>query len=489
MLNPWQEIAKPIPIAPESIPKKDFLTQMPVEIILEVHDYLSVAERVALSLTCRALYQGFFESVFPRGSAKKWILPLYQSSDEWKILQLLEKQADETEIACWVCGKIHAAEYFGGPQCHEPPLNSLFWHLPLYITPDICRLIGRRDVMGQPYDDIMEGMTTKWQHVLPDFKIYRETRLKMFNSNLVYRDEQYIAPLLEDGRMTVRSARLLMRFFTSNICTHWSWDRAGFEFWSNSPFYEHGVSESMWEYNRTDIEHSEAEKTQLEWNHPHQTCGYNPATISQDLLDNQFLSRSAKCALRHPQPCIKKACLDIYAWGKGHPRFTTGCCSCSTEFCLGSQDVEGVGRALILTVWKNLGGFGADGWKHWDSHHDVRGPEDISNLGGFMAKAFDSDHSTGFYFKAKIGSEAMAALLGKRSPTWSMADEEGYSNGDHDESDYEGYDDQYHDGAETDDTPGTDPGGDDDQSYSQTETPESAGNKDNPGTPHGKIPA
>jgi len=445
-----------MPIAPEEIPERDHLTQMPAEIIYMILDFLSVAERTALTLSCRALYRGFFsESISKSRIITYQSSPSSTSSDKWGILLLLEKEARETEIACWICGKIHTVEYFGGPRCYNLPgghNQAWGWHIPSHITPDMCRLIARRhDWMGQSDananengDALTERMARKWQHVsLPDFKVYTEQRVKMFATNLIYREETFIAPLFGEGGMTTRSARLLMRYLTRKICAHWSWDRVGFDLWFNkrslSPLYDQGVvadDDSMWECccRGTDIvghSHSEleGEKVQLEkkCEHPHDDNG--TATLLN--TDNFSLSEPAKCALLHPQPCIEKGCLERYAWGSGgHPHFVTACCSCSTEFCLGSQDIPGAsgggGRVLVLSVWKNLGGFGDGGWKHWESHacgNDVKGyEEDISDLGGKMAKAFDDDHSTGFYYKAKISPEVVAALGEQRIPVRSVLD-------------------------------------------------------------------
>jgi hypothetical protein len=46
-----------------------------------------------------------------------------------------------------------------------------------------------------------------------------------------------------------------------------------------------------------------------------------------------------------------------------------GCEICATVVCFSAQDVEGIGRVIGMTTWKNLGGINKSQWPAWYAHH------------------------------------------------------------------------------------------------------------------------
>lgn len=92
-------------------------------------------------------------------------------------------------------------------------------------------------------------------------------------------------------------------------------------------------------------------------------------------LTRESLSLSLECALLHSvkaegqMNCPDESC-DV-AWLIGpleYPNALGSCDRCATDYCLGVQEIDGVGRVLILTIWKNFGGFEQGSHSKWATH-------------------------------------------------------------------------------------------------------------------------
>ncbi|KAK0619452.1 hypothetical protein B0T14DRAFT_566301 [Immersiella caudata] len=99
----------------------------------------------------------------------------------------------------------------------------------------------------------------------------------------------------------------------------------------------------------------------------------------------------------HPESkkCANKDCeRDWVLMGQEWPNRITPCDSCSTEHCASVQVIDGLGKVIALTVWKNLGGINPGDHTEWADHRfkaDTR-RDDAPSWNGLESKRCSAGH-------------------------------------------------------------------------------------------------
>jgi hypothetical protein len=199
----------------------------------------------------------------------------------------------------------------------------------------------------------------------------------MVHGNLLVRQETVIAPCTIGGNLTSRSAYLLNDILNGRkpvpVCPHVRWEHLGLELSHDQP---PTTPWSLWSSpfaadDRYATAHDAEPKTELalllECNgRPHVSECYDKTQIPPEVLADA-LGHGLKCALLHPQPCDKTTCNNLPP--RQRVNLVRACDICATDMCISAQDVDGSGRVLTLTTWKNLGGVYEGQWGAWHAHH------------------------------------------------------------------------------------------------------------------------
>ncbi|KAK4136129.1 hypothetical protein BT67DRAFT_491373 [Trichocladium antarcticum] len=217
------------------------------------------------------------------------------------------------------------------------------------ITPSFCRLLARRYIRHQPYINLLTMAVRTSIYTLADFKFFSTTKLRMINGSLFIRRERIIAALTSQRDLTGRSAFLLDRlandsFGSPLVCPHIEWPELGLTL-HHKP---HDTIFSMYDEYAT----SHQKKYRCRLDDIHDPACYDETPIPRAVLDSN-LNSGFRCALLHDESCKNDVCDSIPARYK--PNLVRACMTCATDMCLGARDVEGIGRVISLTTWKNLG--------------------------------------------------------------------------------------------------------------------------------------
>ncbi|KAK4035202.1 hypothetical protein C8A01DRAFT_38295 [Parachaetomium inaequale] len=247
-------------------------------------------------------------------------------------------------------------------------------------------------------------------YIRPDFKVFSNTTLRMIDGSLFAREETLVAPLTADGELTGRSAYSLNEIVhgldAHPICSHLEWVRLGLNLshdHAKSLQAESGLRNASFERRHafgTDDRFATAHETGVK-GHPgygrkmndypqHIPPCYNSTPVPHAILAQAFGS-GLKCAVLHPQPCTKTKCVKRRA--RFRVNLVRGCKKCDTDMCFSAQDVEGIGRVIAMTTWKNLGGVYEGQPATWFGHrNDEQGGrrcEDVTK-GSMIHAAFEN---------------------------------------------------------------------------------------------------
>ncbi|KAH6614545.1 hypothetical protein B0J18DRAFT_485576 [Chaetomium sp. MPI-SDFR-AT-0129] len=390
--NPWFDVANFIPTADgvdRQAPGFPF-TSLPPELVVHVVRFLPGEAAVALALSSKTMY-----NLIGRRPSRSLSV-----REHWNLILLLERDSD-TLVACHECMKLH------GPfaPIHQPRV-----FLPGGITPAFSRIVAKHCVRQRPHAELLDAINRTTVHTLLDFKLYSTLSSRTIAGNLFLRQETFIAPMISGGMLTGRSAYLLNEILDgkdSNVCPHVRWQHLGLEL-SRSPNsgsdYPSSLSVSYLrsQLSRVDylgdrlherfrdcpfrkmdrqrlLEFQADERyatadqgmpcrSALELGRRfHSAPGCYDSTPVPYAVLKDALGLGLNCALLHHQPCSDVNCDGLPT--RLRVNLVRSCEICETDMCIGSRDVEGVGRMISLTTWKNLGGVYDGAWRSWYSHY------------------------------------------------------------------------------------------------------------------------
>jgi len=208
--NPWCDAANFIvrPTADTTRPVFHFnLMALPIELIHYIAKFLPTESAVALALTNRAMYS------ILRAAVESANL---DAIEHWRLLLLLERDTDLL-VACQQC-RIHPGPIT--PLATTPNkvsyirllihpgvstiacLRKLTGHVPLGVTPALCRLMAKRFVRKQPYAELLTTGARTRKLVLSGFKLFSTTSLRLVRGKRCVREETLIVPFGTEGGLT-----------------------------------------------------------------------------------------------------------------------------------------------------------------------------------------------------------------------------------------------------------------------------------------------
>jgi len=365
---------------------------LPLELVVHLAAFLPTESAVALALTNKTMYRLIYGQPFDIQATVRFDMI---TVERWNLLLLLERDSNVL-AACQECMKLHGPLRRAGLACVERSRTFL----PGDITPVFCRLLAKRYIYQENYVDLLSMANRTQVSTQPDFKLFTTITYHLRAGNLFARQETFIAPLTVERELTGRSAYLLNKVVDSErsrVCPHVRWQHLGLElsccsasgihYPSSLSAYYLGTQLSrkrdglfgndlsqqltrmdglrMLEFS-SDCRYATADcKKPDRHEHYHVSGGcYNSTAIPHNVLDSGF-GPGLKCALLHSQPC--EDC------DKCPTRFrinlVRACEICATDMCVSAQDIEGIGRVMALTTWRNLGGVHAGQWATWYSHY------------------------------------------------------------------------------------------------------------------------
>jgi len=361
------------------------LSHLPAEIVYHIaKSWLSPASIAALAMTCKAM----FDLVGPQLRRMDDL----SKHERWNLITLLERDCD-LATACPACLKLHLpfpAE-LGMSSCDATP--DLY--LPIPLTPMFCRYILRRHNSGQPYAELVSGLLKTKSLVLEDHKQFLSHTLRVAeNGNLLVRREIVLHPTstTDKGRATIssRSAYLLQRALCSRLARDLVCCHVGP--WVNTIPFNSAAKfvPPEWDCcrdNRFASTHDERYHYPIGSAYHRKECFSNKPLSTRKLA--AALGDVMECALLHPQPCQRRekkrkrlrgiqGTTDDNNNTVGNVGCTLrmnrelglvlGCNDCCTDYCVNIRDMEGIGRVVVLTTWKDLGGPTPQGRVKWFSH-------------------------------------------------------------------------------------------------------------------------
>lgn len=351
---------------------------LPTDLIYHIVKRLLPRESViALALTSKSLNSFLGHRLFANLNAQ----------EKWRLLLLLERDTDLL-VACPQCQILHGpfmagnfhdtigySHYFNSTDLRSLSClkNRHYPHTPQGVTPALCRLIARRHIRRQRYGELLAMAGVTKLYTLVDFKFFGTTKLRMIDGNLYAREEVLVARLTAEGDVTGRSAYLLNGIMTGPgghlTCRHLPWATQDVHLASDTlrgpigPDYCYSPCREFSKDYRFATAHKKFIDAEADEDcsdgHIGPEC-YDSTAVRRHVLDAAF-SRELRCAVLHLQPCERSCC--------GHRiNGVQTCKKCATDTCFSAQDVEGIGRVIGLTTWKNLGGVNEGQPLTWLTH-------------------------------------------------------------------------------------------------------------------------
>lgn len=359
------------------------LTSLPTEILVKIGAWLSEASMACLAMVNRDLHNRFGAQY--HGGAVRW-----HWRGRFEFLQLLERDTKEM-IACPRCVSLHFwrknnCEFrwwkpnFQGIPHKFPYIPRFYLRLLNYLDYGFARMIGRLSVRFGPKSpqchQALTMATPKRKSLwLPTVRASRSISNRIVDGNLTSRSQIAISPYWTTGTFTNTAFWILTTALTApqfQICDHIDFPMflRYVDAMASQPAADpdqdqypnsHSISEAgrwgtdgvMLQDNYTYYKSSQDGLGILG-----QSGGHSEREIPQQFHD-QILS-----------PGLRRL-FDRTIRGQ-----VRSCSQCATDFGLGVQYVPGVGKALVMTIWRDVGGPCKKGedelraarkWK-WDSH-------------------------------------------------------------------------------------------------------------------------
>lgn len=319
------------------------IQRLPAEIIIAISQHLPIESTACLALACKVTYSALGTSSFK--------MP---KSNRWKFLLLIEHEK-QNSFACFACLKLHrpsrsTADLF----CKCASLSRFMSILcvPQTISTGLVKLIGRKYLEDpESCHEYLSWATLAKKSTNRYMKAASHVIPRMMDGNLLIRQEIYMHPF-HNGKITVRSLMELKELLSANssiffakfppLCVHRTW------------------TSLITNFNVLD-ECANPTKCVNCAHYRHIPRCYSNEVVPETAR-NGLLPPMKACFLFHDQPC--EACTPNSEGICGGN--IEGCRKCSTDFCISSRDVLGVGHCLVLSCWKDIGGVGPGQAAKWD---------------------------------------------------------------------------------------------------------------------------
>ncbi|KAK7732510.1 hypothetical protein SLS53_008395 [Cytospora paraplurivora] len=349
--NPWRTLARYHPRHNEATPAGPGfpIYRLPHELLHWVAKHLRPESAACFALSSKRMYMALGNQYCK--------MPTKDSL--WKLLLMLEPER-QASFACGVCLKLHRPS-FG--HLHESyDCDDIDWdinrkNIPGPLTPGLVKLIGRKYLENpRSYQEYLNWafMTRKMStqyirgayHVTP----------RMVAGNLLIKTETYIHPF-HNGQLTHRSLHALIDLTQSwrrypidleRICLHQSWAR---NISSTKQLEDYLLREEA----AINCQKSRCLRGPGARHGHHPTC-YDNGVIPNN-LERGTIPRDIECLLKHDLSCDK-------AHSPGGK--VSQCRDCTTNFTISACDVPSIGRCIVFTTWKDLGGVGPGQAEKWD---------------------------------------------------------------------------------------------------------------------------
>jgi hypothetical protein len=264
--------------------------------------------------------------------------------------------------------------------------------LPDGIDLSFCRYFLRHYSRG-PNDDsgpITIRTVAATDH--PDSKKLTSWSLRAKDGNLYLRTQTVLAAVSTDGKITWRGGYMLVDHLTDSSCDYkvcghlGEWARVAEAYFFDSKLRPEANDLLATAHNEShDTRECDCSGHQEDCHHGQ---GFDRKITEQVL--HMLIGRDMTYGLLH-----QDLAYEFYPHGGIYLNTVHGCRFCPTDFCLGLEDVEGLGRVMVLTQWKDLGGPDGDELHKWFAHRESAPPH-IS-----LAEGLDPPHE---WERCEVGS-------------------------------------------------------------------------------------
>ncbi|KAM7193673.1 hypothetical protein V8F20_008310 [Naviculisporaceae sp. PSN 640] len=360
------------------------ISSLPTEILLQIGAHLPAVSRAVLALVNRDLHRRLSSQYHGLAIRKDWW-------ERFELLQLLERDTKDM-LACPRCQTLHfwrknACE-FRWWKSKPPGIPHKFPYIPRfylrllnYLDYGFARTIGRLSVKFGPESlqcqQVLKMATPKLNTLwLPTVRASRSISNRIVDGNLISRSQIAVALFSTTGTLTNHGFCILATALTApqfQICDHLDFP-AFLRYLDAMPLH--------YEIDLEDDEYPDAclisESDRWGTDGILMQDNYQFYKSSRDylgILDQFSLEKPARqIPEQNHHDLLSPGLRNLFDRSiRGQVR---SCPRCATDFGLGVQYVEGVGKALVMTMWRDVGGpcqkgedelRGSRKWK-WDSH-------------------------------------------------------------------------------------------------------------------------
>lgn len=304
---------------------------LPIELLCMIAKRLPAESAASFTLSSKRTYMALGTRY----------LKISDKSSLWKFLLLIEPEFQEL-FACCICLKLHrppTSQRTGVPRCIEMWSYVRDTRLPASVTSGLVKMVGRKHFenprLCQEYLSWAAESTIKTtRHI----KVAQHINPRMMDGNLLIRTETYVHPF-KDGELRYRSLYELFRLLEdyrhveerlSDICAHRSWEQSLFV--------------------------TEKQKSLI-----HDSLATERNQVVPNWLRRAVLPRRMETMLRQTHLSAETSSPSSV------DERVRSCDQCATDYSTTACDVAGVGRCIVFTTWKDLGGVRPGQQDKWDA--------------------------------------------------------------------------------------------------------------------------
>lgn len=355
--NPWRTLERYYPRqgnATDAAPCFPIL-RLPIELLCMVANNLPPESAASLALSSKQTYM----------SLGMKYLKFADNSSLWQFLLLIEPER-QASFACCVCLKLHRpsiSQRMGVSKCTKLWKKRENARFPASITSGLVKMIGRKHLEDpRVCQEYLSWAAKSTKITTRHMKVAQHVIPRMVDGNLLIKTETYVAPC-RNGRLTHRSLYELLRLLEHpwhdndklyDICAHRSWEN------------EIGISKQLRKYVHGPLANKCVRRACSTGFHYRKCYGNDVVSgkLSHEMLPliMQWLLNSQHSSL----PSSKTS-----AGQKVHR-----CNQCVTDYSIAVRDVAGVGRCMVFTTWKDLGGVRPGEADKWDTFYSAGRPLD-----------------------------------------------------------------------------------------------------------------
>ncbi|EOO00518.1 hypothetical protein UCRPA7_3985 [Phaeoacremonium minimum UCRPA7] len=340
------------------------LMQLPRELLCCIAKVLPPESAAAFAIVNKVLY----------GTLGPRVLQL-RGYNLWRLLVLLERDM-VFFIACPNCLKLHSpAIKYTDDDPASCEVSAVELALPHKVKHSTVRAVAKAYLQNRNYGEFL----TYVNYSLKNFEEHRQSiqtvSSRMIRGNLLLQNQIIIRPRKANTE-TMRSMWELDQFLGSfwngrSICQHKSWKQSRPKL----------CVEDM---NKLADQHDSAHHVQTEWHKLHHVGKCFSDKDIRATLNKEDLTSAVSGGLL--AALFNKKLSSVFGRVKG-------CTECFTDYTVTPVDIEGAGRCLVLTVWKDLGGIGPGQDTKWETHLEMSGHEERLHanirMGGDAVRAAD----------------------------------------------------------------------------------------------------